>query len=541
LEYGLLFLEVIYINTICLDLFYECHSVTFYHLERAGKTTYIAYAAKVSIPKEYNIIILPVIFDLRDITDFHNLTKEFYGKLRTIYTNNPVLNISYGKNPEEKLALNIEIFKDLLSDDIIDFDVNNIKQVFINEDLKSEVKKCIQNRYLSKLDLTLVRRTRYLCEHHGIHVVFVLDNFDHLDDHEKVHQAVYSLSREILSKFSRPVFLPMRNYTLKDSYNLYGYVEADKPRNKLLSTPIHKHVFDKRKNYILKNLGDKISLTETVNIKRETLAGSVNTILNGIYRNENVMRFLEGIAGDNIRTYLDIILLALQSGHLQFNEISKNQYSVNYKAFVKACIYCNNYIFRPGDRRCPIISLIDNRQPMGSRNTLARVRLLQKLNHSDATEKVANIMSDFEAIGYTEEDIFSALRVFLYAGLVEEAPYFRVGAQMSSERSFKLTKVGRYYIKNLLIDPAYFEAMAPSLNLPPYYKDNLLNLLSYPDESKRHREIRYNALMKIIAYIENCEQEERTIMKDCHSINKEPFCLISNKLKIALSSSYSEF
>jgi len=36
LEYGLLFLEVIYINTICLDLFYECHSVTFYHLERAA-------------------------------------------------------------------------------------------------------------------------------------------------------------------------------------------------------------------------------------------------------------------------------------------------------------------------------------------------------------------------------------------------------------------------------------------------------------------------------------------------------------------------
>jgi hypothetical protein len=36
MEYGLLFLEVIYKLVICLDLFYEYHSIFFSHLERAG-------------------------------------------------------------------------------------------------------------------------------------------------------------------------------------------------------------------------------------------------------------------------------------------------------------------------------------------------------------------------------------------------------------------------------------------------------------------------------------------------------------------------
>ena len=427
-----------------------------------------------------------------------------------------------------------------MNEDIIDFSPTNTDVIFEDEATKKNVKDCIESRYLPKKDLLLSRKTTYLAEKHDIQIVFVLDNFDHLHDHERVHQAVYSLSREILSKFGRPVFLPMRNYTLKDSYNLYGYVEADKPRNKSLSPPIHKRVLLKRKDHIFDAMGEKVILTDNKSIGKERLINSVNIILNGIYGNDQILNFLEGISGDNLRTYLDLLILSLQSGHLQYTEIQPGFSTISYKSFVRACIYCNHLIFRPRDRRCPVINLFDNREPMGSRNTLIRIRLLQRLNYSDAPEKVENLLIDFQELGYLEDNVFKGLKTFVNAGLVDESPYYQVGVPMSKERYFSISKVGKYYIEKLLYDAAFFEAMASSLNLPRSYKPNMENMLTYSDESKRSREIRYNSLMRIISYINECEREEEEIIKTSKSINPEPYIIVSSSIRSSIIETYSE-
>ena len=57
-----------------------------------GKTTYIANLIKVKIPTDYSINLFPIIFDLRNITNFDNMAEDFYSKLNRSYRNNDFIN-----------------------------------------------------------------------------------------------------------------------------------------------------------------------------------------------------------------------------------------------------------------------------------------------------------------------------------------------------------------------------------------------------------------------------------------------------------------
>ncbi len=505
-----------------------------------GKTTYISHLLNIKIPKDYNLKIFPLFFDFRSNADFSKISDEFYKKIKEDFFQIDEINIFKGKSINEKVILNIKIFKELLNQDVIDFDINNIDQIINDSKRLDRIVTIIQDRYLSDISLTLAKMIKYIRKLIDVRIVFILDNFDHLENHNKIHQMVYSLSREIISKFGCPVFLPMRNYTFKDSYNLYGFVEADKPRNKSLSAPIHKSVLKKRKDYILSTLEERVELNEITSISSENLIEPITQVFNGIYQNKKIIDYIVGVSGSNIRTFLDIIALALQSGHLRYAKTDNNNTILTYESFIRASIYCNNVIYRPNDRRCPIINLFDNRESIGSRNTLVRIRILQRLKYISSHEKAEHLSENLRNLGYREENILQALPVLLKAGLIEEVPYLKSSIKISPDRRFKISSVGSFYIEKLLYDFNYFEAMAPSLNLPPSYKQNMLHILDYEKKSKREREIRHNSLDRIISLIAQYESEEYKIISESNCIPTEQYTIINPFLKDCLMRTFPE-
>ena len=506
-----------------------------------GKTTYLSYLLKIHLPQKFNCNVYPIFFDLRNVSDFGNLSTKFIEQVEKKLSEESQLQIFKGKNPDEKLKIYIEMFKDKLPNQLTEFDPDNYSIIFENEELKRKVKQTIEDRYLSNPKLTCIRKIEYLTKNNNIDIVFVIDNFDHHPKHEEMHQSVYDLAKEIIVDFKRPIFLPMRNYTFLDSYDRFGYMEADRVRTKSLSVPIHLDVFERRKNYILSKIDKQIKLALEKGIKLDIPPGvfkkKLRVVLEGIAGNNEIMIFLAGVCGDNIRVFLDLILNAIQSGHLEYTERSDGTAVVTYKSFIKACAFCNNFMFMFTEKRTPIINIYDNGEAEGYRNTLIRIRILQYLRHASSPVAVEDIAEELNVLGYRGESILNAFVILRSNGLIEEIPYYRSVKKISMDQQFSISPIGIFYLERLATDPIYFELMSASCNFPLSYKTIVEKLVTLAQETKEHRQNRYEALKKILDYFEKCESQERQIVL-ADRLNLEKYFILTPQIEIGIDNAY---
>jgi len=477
-----------------------------------GKTTYLAHILKV-LSKKTDIKIFPIFIDMRTYSDYSNLYQTVLERIDEILDKTSELRLfPLEASNADKLEIYAELFESNLHNRLLSFELNNWREKLSDENFKQNLQNTIEE-LLKNRKLVLIKHIEYLREKRNLQVVFVIDNFDQNHENNDInsfHQIVFSLAKDILIEFRQPVFLPMRNYTFQDSYDRYSFFEASRSRTKSLSSPIHEGVYSKRKDYILSQIDNKLSfniMEKTWEIPGTSLKERLGNVLQQIHDNQEIIALLEGLAGDDMRTYLELISYALQSGHLTIQ-------NVTYKSFLKAIAYCNNKMFVPTDRRTRIINLYDNQEQEGYKNTLIKIRFLQYLKACGGPVNPENIIQELRFLGYQENSVIFAAERFIKFGLIEQHPYYKKGVTNLTNIKFILTPIGSYYIDKLLFDANYFEVMCPSINITNSLKGHAETVLEQKEGHQKQK-----SLEEMVSYVIKCEEEEKK-KADLAAINK---------------------
>jgi len=511
-----------------------------------GKTTYLSHL--FNYPERYSARLkkrlFPLICDIRNFSDLEKISECYYEWLYEQLYKNPVFGFS-SLGLQEKQELYIKMFSENLSRQLFDFDERmSYKELSVSSDLYEKVKCVLEERYLGNKKMMCQKSIGYLSRYKNIRVILVIDNFDHYDEHDEAkmtHQKVYALAKEIKEAFISPVFLPMRNNTMKDSYDRNGYLEADNPRTKRLSALIHSSVLEKRVEYIVNNLGRRVYMVQdekVLNKSGEDVVSSLGKVFGQIMEGREINAFLESISGTNIRSYLDLVRTALQSGHL-YSDVSGGVPSLTFESFLRACSLCNNIAFNPGEERTQVINLFDNNNELSYSNALIRIRVLQYLNYASAPVKAKCVADELLCLGYRKESIYKALKVFLRHDLIEELPYQKsLVSGILDSSFFKITKTGKYYIEDLCFALPYVKIMYPAMNLPDEYFFDIKSCIQKELPTRRFLLRQYDLLKKINGYLSAAENEELGIMRRSNVINRNKYISINGIIESRIREYY---
>lgn len=505
-----------------------------------GKTTYIAHKLETLKADDFDLIYF--IFDLRETTDFSKVSTEFYFKLNNYLKDYLDTKVYREKGDSYKLEYMLTLFKENLSSQIIDFDKNDLQKALNDSELREKSIKIIEERYLIDEKLVCIHKIRYLRNKYKTQIAFVIDNFDHFEDYKSTHAHVYALSKEIISDFNSPCFLPMRNNTLLDSYDIYGYRESDKARTKHLSGLEAQNVLEKRFNYIASNITKRVkSQSGSIEIDSAHIEDEISNVLKSIVNNSLIVELVHGLSGNNTRTLLWLMELALQSGHLDTSQSNKKDECSTYKAFLKACSYCNHLIYTPKETRTPILNMFDNggTHVDNSFCFFSRIRLLQILNEHSSDVKTTVLLEKLESIGYSHNVIIDDMKSMLNKGLIREFPYLHSSKTIRNDSTYKITSIGRFYVEKLIFNPIYFEVMIPSTLFPKEFNGSL-KVVTEDFKSRAKIKDKYDHLLKLLNHMNKREQSDLEFMRESGNLSADVLSAVISTLKRSLKKQWDD-
>ncbi|MBU1056062.1 MAG: hypothetical protein KKC46_19885 [Proteobacteria bacterium] len=475
----------------------------------SGKTTFINHFFKIEAKKLHlDDRIEGLLIDLREIgSEDADILDILENKVDAILTT---------KYPD--------ISKPDLNFGLILFD----KELACSENLYLELEKLVDKKAADTERLNDIlknirnkrafnaARIRYITNVINKKVYLIFDNVDHysLDFQNRA----FGVGSGLRAEYNCPIIMTTRSYTVPTALT-HSWISAYQPRFLNLSSPNIKELLKKRIDYalsstVIKSLFEKIGKNE---IQIESLSGkkllfdidSLNELLKfalDSLLSEELLNFIERMAGGDYRYMLKMIRVALSSGYIYPEERQEKYSNIRYYDFLRAIMLGNNLYYVGDNPSTLIINLFDNEDKQSPFNNLIRLRTLQALDIFSNKVFVPKLIETMEVIGYPKDAVKSVLDLFLEAALVE-APHYE-GTKINDHISFiRLTFKGREYLNSLCSETAYLDCIKHSSFMSEEYHNLMMELYEKKDIAKANRiKNRLDSTEVFITYL--IEQEE---------------------------------
>jgi len=298
-------------------------------------------------------------------------------------------------------------------------------------------------------------------------IVVFLDNVD--QRHYEFQEKVFLLGQSMSESWPITVFISIRPETFYRS-RLSGTLKAYHQRAFTISPPRVDAVVVKRLKYGigLLEIGIKIQFAESVSFKAQSLSDYLNALVYSFEHMKELNQFLDNMCGGNIRLALDFVRAFIGSGHVDTEKILKiyreqGYYNIPLHEFLRAVIYGDHKYYSPNTSE--ILNLFDVTTFDGKEHFLAPILLVQleRLSQKSAQEgyiDVGDLYSYLQGIAFTPPQIDWCINRLLYRNLIESPIRAHEHIRSSSKTYYRLTSIGAYYIKNLIQQFTYIDAIA---------------------------------------------------------------------------------
>ena len=297
-------------------------------------------------------------------------------------------------------------------------------------------------------------------------IVIFLDNVDQRP--YEFQESVFLIGQSMAEHWPVTVFISIRPETFYRS-RLTGALQAYHQRAFTISPPRVDEVVTKRLRYGINLLktGIQLQFSANVTLKAQSLADYLEALVFSFDRMQELNEFLDNMCGGNIRLALDFVRAFVGSGHVDTEKIlvkyrQQGQYFVPLHEFQRAVIYGDHEYYSP--KASAILNLFDISSADGREHFLAPILLAQldRLSQKSPIEgyvDVAELFSYLQGIGFNPQQIEWSLKRLAQRDLIA-LPIKSVEDQANSSKIYyRITSVGAYYIKNLMQQFTYIDAM----------------------------------------------------------------------------------
>lgn len=357
----------------------------------------------------------------------------------------------------ELLKFEKGIYSDLKSSDPATFRKKQIE--YIEEKLKNK-------------DEYMVKSLNHIVKGHKKQIVIFLDNSDQRPD--SFQERAFLIGQTMAENWPVTVYISIRPETFYRSRTT-GTLSAYHPRAFTISPPRVDEVIAKRLQYgvdILKR-GVGFGADAHITLMASTLADYLNILAYSFQENRYLIEFLDNVCGGNIRLALEFVKTFIGSGHVDTEKIlnifrKTGKYMVPLHEFLRAVIYVDHEYYSP--QASVILNIFDISMPDAKEHFLTPILLAQverwaQKSTLDGFVHISNIYEYLQTLGYHPNQVSWAIQRLLYRSLLETATKQnklkdQLAEQYSNGTSFyRITTVGVYYVKRLVTQFNYFDAV----------------------------------------------------------------------------------
>ena len=173
------------------------------------------------------------------------------------------------------------------------------------------------------------------------------------------------------------------------------------------------------------------------------------------------------MCGGNIRLALDYIRFFIGSAHTNTERVlkiyrGKGSFDVPLHDFLRSWIYGEHEYYSPDSSE--ILNLFDISTPDGKEHflapiLLAQLELLSQQSLSEGYVDYANVISYMQSYGFTPSQLDWSLERLTQRNLINSPTRTFENKDISPLQYYRLTSIGAYYIKDLIKQFTYIDAM----------------------------------------------------------------------------------
>ena len=297
-------------------------------------------------------------------------------------------------------------------------------------------------------------------------LIIFLDNSDQRSEQDQ--QTTFLIAQEMADQWQAVIYLTLRPETYHASMQR-GALTGYHPKAFSVAPPRVDRVIKKRLYFGLRVTGGGVSGIDMSSIAQFDVT-SLSTLLKVFLRSlrvrDDILRCLENISGGNVRLALELVRGFFGSGHVDTEKIlykvHEGGYVIPLHEFQRALIYGDNVHFDPS--RSPVanlfdISTVDSREHFLQALLLGHLRSPGLEPSAEAFVGSRRVFGYLQALGFTPEQIDTAVSRCFNKKLVETGAR-RVPAALSDvDYTLRLTSVGLYHISELSSTFTYLDAV----------------------------------------------------------------------------------
>jgi GTPase SAR1 family protein len=412
----------------------------------------------------------------------HNEAKNVFENSITIY-----LNLGTKANFTRNLNIFLldEITRQLLTEYDVDIDEQKLVRTIYNADL-NRFKKGIysgiketnpslyQQKELELLESKINNREEHIKQvllHLSVNrnkqIVIFIDNADQRDD--ETQQQAFLISQEIAENWKPvTVFVSLRPETFYRSLKI-GALSGYHPKAFTISPPRADNVIIKRLKFALKLTSGKIPipyLSENIELQLHNIGQLITIFLDSIERSDDIIEFIDNVAGDNIRLALDLVRSFFGSGHVDTDKFLEKYYQTG-SYFIPIHEFLRAMIFGDAEYYDPNQSLISNLFDISTIDPKEHFLLpvilgylnKESISSEEGFVKTSLVYEKMQGFGFTPEQIDFAVIRSHKKHLIETSSRIIPHPDLGMPQAIRITSVGSYHVIKLCCLFVYIDAI----------------------------------------------------------------------------------
>jgi len=362
----------------------------------------------------------------------------------------------------------------------------------IYSDLEATDKVAFRQREIAFLESKLQKREQHtkhalqhICRGQNKQIVIFLDNADQRT--EDIQEQAFLMAQEIAQAWPVTVFVALRPGTFHRSLRS-GSLSGYHPKAFAISPPRVDRVLQSRLEFSVKIAQGHVpleSLGRGVQIKLHALENIMRSFLESMRRRNELMEFLDNIAGGNIRLALDLVRQFFGSGHVDTQKIvdkydRTGTYYIPLHEFLRAVIYGHAAHYDP--KQSYVANMFDLIHVDGREHFLlgTLIGYLQDAGRKTGRQGFVNVSLVYErlqSLGFDAEQIDRAIIRALEKKLIEPGAREAPDMTAPTPELLRASSVGVYHAQKLVRQFTYVDAMVVDTPiLDPGFRDRILDV-----------------------------------------------------------------
>ena len=302
----------------------------------------------------------------------------------------------------------------------------------------------------------------------GLQVLLILDNVDQRTK-ERDQETVFLIAQEIAENWPTMVFVALRPETFYKSLRL-GSVSGYHPKAFTISPPRIDRVMEKRLKFAcLVTTGTiPVQRLKTTSIKLEALTVIIRSFLESLTWRDELVTFIDNIAGGNVRIALDLVREFFGSGHIDTRKIvdkykETGSYYIRLFEFLRSVIYGDYEHYDP-TKSC-IANIFDIRSLDPKEHFLVSIMIKFVTNEGRNRGEhgfvdISRVYERLQGLGFTADQIDEAIVRSSRSKLIELSPQMVPYKAEEPANLVRATSIGIYHVEELSSMFSYIDAIA---------------------------------------------------------------------------------